>query len=456
MHSHWRDCQEWSKIGLPLSTTSNEACKMYDATVTQYVGWYQDDSVGGMEGSMTKMMQADPDFVMGKLIGAWFRLGGKSVHTDENLKQYVEDLVRSSQSNSLTSREKQHVDAIQLWAERDMQGACRMWENILLEHPTDMLAVKFAQMSYFGLGERVQMRDSVLRVLPAWKPTMPLYGYLHGMEAFGLVQTNFYKQAEQAGRKALELNPKDIWGRHAICHVMEMEGRQKEGIAFLSSSVNDWNKHSLTGHCYWHWALYHMERGEYHAALDIYDTHYRGRKDNYLADPCSLLFRLNMEGVDVADRWDDTYDMCKPFLDERITVFNDVHVLLSCLGAKQQDSTKKLMESLRSFVSEEGSQSVVAKEVGVPVCEALVAYDEGDYARAVDLVAPVRYRVGSIGGSNAQLDVIRLFLINAAIRSPNKQHQNLARALLVERKALKDNSPLTDRLMAAAAAALPL
>ncbi|CAH1232052.1 tetratricopeptide repeat protein 38-like [Branchiostoma lanceolatum] len=454
MHSHWRDCQEWSKIGLPLSTTSNEACKMYDAVVTQYVGWYEEDSVGGMEGSMGKMMQADPDFVMGKVIGAWFQLGGKSTNTDEKLKQYVEGLVQSAQSNNLTSREKQHVDAIQLWAEKDMQGACGIWENILLDNPTDMLAVKFAQMSYFALGERVQMRDSVLRVIPSWKPTMPLYGYLHGMEAFGMVQTNYYRKAEQAGRKALELNPRDIWGRHALCHVMEMEGRQKEGITFLSNSLNDWNKHHLTSHCYWHWALYHMERGEYSAALDIYDSQYRGRRDLYYADPTSLLFRLNMEGVDVSDRWDDTYDMCKPFLDERITVFRDLHVLLSCLGAKQQDSTKEMMDSLRNFVSEEGSQSVVAREVGVPICEALVAYDEGDYARAVDLMAPVRYRVGSIGGSLAQLDVFHLCLINAAIRSPKKQHQNLARALLVERKALKDNSPMTDRLMAAAT--LPL
>ncbi|XP_019617880.1 PREDICTED: tetratricopeptide repeat protein 38-like [Branchiostoma belcheri] len=455
MHCHWRDCQEWSKIGLPLSTTSNEACKMYDATVTQYVGWYQEDSVGGMEGSMKKMMEADPNFVMGKVLGAWFQLGGKSTSRDEGLKQYVEDLVQSAQRDNLTSREKLHVDAIKLWADRDMQGASGVWENILLEHPTDMLAVKLSQMSYFTLGDVTQMRDSVLRVIPAWKPTMPLYGYLHGMEAFGRVQTNFYREAEQAGRKALELNPLDIWARHAICHVMEMEGRQKEGIAFLSNSENDWNKHTLTGHCYWHWALYHVERGEHYAALNIYDKQYWGKRNLYLADPCSLLFRLNMEGVDVGDRWDDTYEMCKPYLDERITVFNDVHNLMSCLGAKQQDSTKKLMESLRNFVSEEGSQSVVAKEVGVPVCEALVAYDEGDYARAVDLMAPVRYRIGSIGGSKAQMDVFRLCLINAAIRSPNKQHQKLARALLMERKALKENSPLTDRLVEAAAK-LPL
>ena len=33
--------QEWQKLGLPLSTTSNEACKLYDATLTQVsTAWY--------------------------------------------------------------------------------------------------------------------------------------------------------------------------------------------------------------------------------------------------------------------------------------------------------------------------------------------------------------------------------------------------------------------------------
>ncbi|CAE1330601.1 unnamed protein product [Acanthosepion pharaonis] len=63
MHSVWRDKQAWEALKLPLSTPSDEACKMFDATVTQYVGWYDDDSVGGIEGSISKMMSADPSFI---------------------------------------------------------------------------------------------------------------------------------------------------------------------------------------------------------------------------------------------------------------------------------------------------------------------------------------------------------------------------------------------------------
>ena len=56
-----------------------------------------------------------------------------------------------------------------------MTDACSVWEDILLEYPQDMLAIKFAHDSYFYLGYQVQMRDSVARVMPQWKADMALY-----------------------------------------------------------------------------------------------------------------------------------------------------------------------------------------------------------------------------------------------------------------------------------------
>ncbi|KAK0134611.1 Tetratricopeptide repeat protein 38 [Merluccius polli] len=46
-----------------------------------------------------------------------------------------------------------------------------------------------------------------------------------------------------------------------------------------------------------------------------------------------------------------------------------------------------------------------------------------------------------------QRDVFNLLLIQAAMKSSDKHHHKLARCLLVERDAQKDNSPLTNRLI---------
>jgi hypothetical protein len=58
-------------------------------------------------------------------------------------------------------------------------AACNIWEDILADNPLDMLALKFAHDSYFYLAYHPQMRDGIARVMPYWKPSMPLYGYIY-------------------------------------------------------------------------------------------------------------------------------------------------------------------------------------------------------------------------------------------------------------------------------------
>src|SRR3546814_12099899 len=78
------------------------------------------------------------------------------------------------------------------------------------------------------------MRDSIHRLLPAWDDAMPSYGFLKGCQAFGLEETADYARAEAAGREAVERNPSDVWATHAVAHVMAMQGRHREGVAWLA------------------------------------------------------------------------------------------------------------------------------------------------------------------------------------------------------------------------------
>lgn len=48
--------------GLPLGTQSDGAAKLYDATITQYVGLYDDANFNGLGGSLDKMLKEDPNF----------------------------------------------------------------------------------------------------------------------------------------------------------------------------------------------------------------------------------------------------------------------------------------------------------------------------------------------------------------------------------------------------------
>lgn len=82
-----------------------------------------------------------------------------------------------------------------------MDEACFTWEDILIDHPYDILAVRFAQDGYFHLGQPAQLRDSIARILPEWNVSLPLYGCLLGMYSFGLCETRNYEPAERMAQK---------------------------------------------------------------------------------------------------------------------------------------------------------------------------------------------------------------------------------------------------------------
>uniref|UniRef100_A0A665WAA7 Tetratricopeptide repeat protein 38 n=1 Tax=Echeneis naucrates TaxID=173247 RepID=A0A665WAA7_ECHNA len=441
-----RDCQAWRDEGLQLSTSSNEACKLYDALITQYVKWRNDETLGGFEGCISAMQAADPNFVMGHVISTGLELGAttSSTRLNEQLAFAVKRTVELANSQDITPRERLHVKAMELFSHGNFPKACEVWEDILVDHPTDLLALKFAHDGYFYMGAQIPMRDSVARVLPHWKPHMPLSSYLKGLYSFGLLETRFYDKAEKVAMEGLALTPDDAWSVHSIAHVYEMKAEVDKGLKFMQGREKDWQVSDiLASHNYWHWALYFIEKVKNIMSFlitgSMLDT----------VDASSMLYRLEMEGVCVKDRWREMLQVTQPHTDDHVTLFNDLHFLMVSLGNKGNGTSQRLLEGLQELAKEPGDnqQHQMAATLGVPMCKAMIEYDQGNYSRAVDLLYPLRYDMVGIGGSDAQRDVFNQLLIHAAMKSDSKRHHKLGRCLLVERDAARPNSPLTDRLM---------
>uniref|UniRef100_A0A7N9ALP7 Tetratricopeptide repeat protein 38 n=1 Tax=Mastacembelus armatus TaxID=205130 RepID=A0A7N9ALP7_9TELE len=437
--SSFRDCEAWRAEGLPLSSSSNEACKLYDAILTQYVKWRNDETLGGFEGCIAAIQAADPNFVMGHVISTGLELVAttSSTRLNERLASAVRQTVELANSQDISPRERLHVKAMELFSHGNFPKACDVWEDILVDHPTDMLALKFAHDAYFYMGAQTQMRDSVARVLPHWKPHLPLSSYLKGLYSFGLLETRFYDQAEKVAMEGLALAPDDAWSVHSVAHVYEMTAEMDKGLKFMERNI-----HKI------------CIKGQYEAALQIYDSQvFRRCKATGCmldtVDACSMLYRLEMEGVCVKDRWRELLQVTQPHTDDHVTLFNDIHFLMVALGAKESATSQHLLEGLQELAKEPGDnqQHQLAGTVGVPMCQAMIQYDQGNYGETVELLHPLRYRIVDIGGSDAQRDLFNQLLIHAALKSENKRHQKLGRCLLVERDAVRPNSSLTDRLL---------
>lgn len=174
-----------------------------------------------------------------------------------------------------------------------------------------------------------------------------------------------------------------------------------------------------------------------------------------MVDTCSMLYRLQMEGVSLGQRWQDVLPVTKKHTRDHVLLFNDVHFLMASLGARDAQTTQELLTTLQEASESPGEncQHLLARDVGLPLCQAMVEAEAGNPDRALDLLLPIRYRIVQIGGSNAQRDVFNQILIHAALNCTSSKHKNVARSLLMERDALKPNSPLTERLIRKATAA---
>src|SRR5690606_15235043 len=104
------------------------------------------------------------------------------------------------------------------WLDGELARAVELWGAVALDHPHDSLAIQLAHLGDFYLGQSQMLRDRIARVLPYWSEAVPGYGYILGMHAFGLEETNLYARAEETGRLALALEPRDPWAVHAVAH----------------------------------------------------------------------------------------------------------------------------------------------------------------------------------------------------------------------------------------------
>jgi len=425
--------------GLETTADNEQAVAHFDRTISEYLALGRETGV-----HLKAAFAADPDMLMAHCTRGYFFLLFASRAVEAKARQALDAAHSSLEVRGATPRERLHVAALDAWLREDWATATAFWEQILLDHPTDALALRLAHYTHFYAGETKQMRDSTARALYAWNESVPDFGFVCGMHAFGLEEDGAFAEAESWGRRAVELNSGDPWAVHAVSHVFEMTGRYREGIEWLKALKGAWNQaNNFRYHLWWHRCLFHLEIGQFNDALELYDQEVRAdtQSTDYLdiANAASLLWRLDDAGLDVGWRWRELADKAEQRIGDHLLAFADAHYVLALAADRRDDAAERMLASMRAFGRRNGpTQAPVVAEVAVPLCQALVACSQGAYDRAVDLLLPVRYEIWRLGGSHAQRDLFAQILIQAALKSGRLP---LARALLSERTAAKPNSP---------------
>ena len=343
-------------------------------------------------------------------------------------------------AGAATADEAALLHALDLVLAGRQRGAADALEARLSRNPHALLLVKLANMLRFVTGDLAGLARSAARILPAWEVTTPGYGYVLGCHAFALEETGDYEWAERLGRKALGHAPDDAWSVHAVAHAHEMTGRAQAGAAWIEAVRPAWTGCGGFGfHVAWHLALFHLEQGDHARVLALYDAEVRpGRSEEVrdVANAVSLLWRLRQEGVDVGRRWDELAAIARRRRGETDLVFATLHNLLALIAVGDHGAARALVAALALEAQGGRDQSAVAREAGLPLARALLAWAEGGPDRrpgAVPLDRLTR-QLKPLGGSHAQRDVFIRSLASAASSAGN--HLALHR-IIEARRALR-------------------
>lgn len=425
---------------LEVTTDSPEAVTAVNQFADQLL------SVGNDAQVILQGVQADPTCVITNAHAAALYLfsGGSNAWTQAipYLQTAKEHLAHAN------DREQIYVAAIDAWARRDVAQAIAYHEAIAEKFPRDLVSVYLGQYHYRNSGNSKGMLTITEKVFSANQES----SYMYGMYAFGLEECDRLEEAEEAGRRATEMKRDNRWAHHAVAHVLETQGRLKDGITWMESVCDTWETSSSAfySHLWWHTALYHLDAEDIAKVLEIYDIHIWGRaaKDNgrEQINAISILLRLELRGVDVGVRWQDVASYLHPRLHEHVLGFLDLQYIYALVRGEQEDWANEMLLSMQAYA--ETALPYVRRtwmEVALPAARGIVAHARGDWQTTIAELGSVLPRLQETGGSHAQRDLFEQVYLNALLHA---QENQLALDLLSKRAASRSTIPAIQRELA--------
>jgi tetratricopeptide (TPR) repeat protein len=306
-----------------------------------------------------------------------------------------------------SARETATVEAIAAWGIGDERSAISILRGVVECAPHDVVAAKLCQILELIDGDIIGM----LRTSGMAASVEGRSGYALGLHAFALEQAGHAELALRFARRAIDMNPdRDPWAQHALAHALLAMDQPVEARAFLHSVSYSWDRCSsfMLTHNWWHLALIELELGNKAEALALFDERVWAQRKGHAQDQInaiSLLFRLEMQGVRPAARWEDIASHIDGRTTDQLNGFLDLHYLIALVQSGRTEAAVRLSETLQR------------DRFAGAVASGIVAYAQQDYREAAAALAPACHHLAEIGGSNVQRELFELIFADSVQRS---------------------------------------
>lgn len=417
----------FDRQSLPLSTASGAARDAYfqgiEAKITAWPGAIE---------AFDRAIAQDPGFALAHVAKA-------HTHLERGDAAAARAAIASAHLHAagVSDREASHIAYFARLITGDAEAALAALPAHLAAWPGDILVLATTAFTngLIGSSGRTRQKRTLLALLDALAPHYgddPWFAAHHGM---ALSENGQHDAARPRIEHALAQNPNNPWAAHAAAHLRYETAEPDAACALLAAWLPRYPSDApLFSHLSWHLALSHLERGDAPAALALFrqafapDVH-SGPPRGRLNDGASFLWRWELAGQPRDEAaWRVIHGLASATFPRAGAAFSDLHVALPLAvfaDAATLQNRSQQIEALAQAGRYPSGPLVPA------VSRGLAAFARGDFAATIDALEPVTEALERIGGSHAQLDLVRLTLVRAYVAADRLQP---ARELLATRR----------------------
>ena len=422
--------------GLAVTTDSDSVIRAIDHYAHELV------SLGSNSALVRYAADANPGCAMLQAYAASMFLYSQ---TTADAKKAAPYLARARERlGDLTEREQVFIRAVDAGCAGDFESALKHYETIADRWPRDMVAAKIAEFHFFetGLAER---QLELMRKAAAASADI---SHVLAMHAFALELNGDCERADEVALQALAIDRDSMWAQHCRAHVFAGRSLIAEGINVMEEYAPSWQQYShyVVSHNWFHLATLYLAELRFDAVRDAYRKYIWGVTPDAVVehtDAILLLWYIELAGGKVDSEWREIAPHIRAGARDHLFPFlNCIYLYALARAGESKEVEAALAEMERHAEQQSGELRHIWKEVGVALAKGSIAFADGDYDRAADLLGPVLHDVACGGGSDEQRGVFIESHLVALIRAGRKAE---ARRTLTGHIASRPETPLEHR-----------
>jgi len=168
--------------------------------------------------------------------------------------------------------------------------------------------------------------------------------------------------------------------------------------------------------------VYYLALKDVGRVLELYDQKIWGQAirdyGHCQVNAISLLLRLELQGADVGDRWEEIGPYLPPQIHNHFLPLTDLHLFYGLARSGQLSQVEEMLNSLERYAANSRYPlQLVWGEVVLPVARGLIAHAEGQWSRTITYLEPIWPQLWRVGGSHAQRQLFHQVYQDAQRRS---------------------------------------